>query len=155
MAIPSTFASASGVWCVVMETEKPRRVDSRATWATPFNDRQLAVDMEELRKTFDGELWVGYTRSGIEAYRGIRELKHIPGRTYSRRAEEWDEAVTKDGKWFYFKEPIPPDVRNRIKRVRVGGSGTKDMILFAAKDRKGGTAAWLFHPKQAEPSPSE
>src|SRR5436309_189021 len=111
--------------------EKPRRgrwpefVDTKST---PFNDRgKLAGSVEDLRSSVD-DLWVGYTKRAIQEYRRVRDksprrspMPPIRDRTFTKRAGEWDEAMTGDGKRFYFKDPLPAKARERIARVRVGG----------------------------------
>jgi len=122
----------------------PKFVDIRAT---PFNDLgKLAGSVRELR-TSVSDLWVGYTKRGIQEYRRARERKPIRDRTFTEWAKEWHEAPTQNGKPFYFRDPLPDDIRKRIGQVRVGGRQTEDMVLFAVRDPAGRTAAWLARPR--------
>ena len=130
---------------------KPRRgrlPDLPFLRKTPFNDGgALAADVEDLRTSVGGDLWIGYTKLGVQEYRRVRGPPPLRDRTFTDWAKEWDEASTRDGKKFYFEDPLPDKVRERIRQVRVGGRPTKDMILFATRDRSGRTAAWLARPR--------
>ena len=139
--------------CVLSSSmvEKPRRgrlPNLPILRATPFNDREkLAAAVEDLRASVGGDLWVGYSKLGVQEYRRVRGPPPIRDRTFTDWAKEWDEALTQDVKKFYFEDPIPDKVRERIRRVRVGGRPTPDMILFAVRDPAGRTAAWLAKPR--------
>ena len=56
------------------------------------------------------------------------------------------DAQDRDGTVTLYAEKNKRPVWVRL-HANVGGPGTKDMILFAARDRNGGTAAWLARPR--------
>jgi len=99
-----------------------------------------------------GEVYVGMTKAAYQAYMRARHHRAHRDRTFSRRVSRFHPARTKDAKWFYFKDPIPPSIRKTILDVNVGGSMTKDATLFVLRDHAGRSTAYVI---QTQNTPTE